>query len=109
MTQPVAIDGINANAIDRFTFVHAAVGGVCGASGLPFPLVAFGAVGWELVERPLKDRFPNMFPHSTQDTTVNALFDALAVMGGWWLGHYLRYKAGGGTRGTTLGSALRAR
>ncbi len=86
MPQPTARRGfINGNPIDRFTLAHAAVGGVYGWFGLPWSAVVALAIGWELLERPIKDAVPELFPHPSQDTAENALLDAAAVIGGWWL------------------------
>jgi hypothetical protein len=46
-------------------------------------------VGWELVENPLKDRWPKLFPHSSHDTPANATVDALAVLAGWAFARYV--------------------
>lgn len=80
---------INYEAIDRFTIPHASAGVVLGAARLPFWAVALIAVGWELVERPLKDAAPSLFPRRSQDSAVNATFDALAMIGGWALWRYV--------------------
>jgi hypothetical protein len=86
MTQPTAQPGtINGDLLDRFTLAHAGVGAVYGLMNLSLPAAAVLAIGWEVVERPLKDEFPELFPHSTQDTLANAALDAAAVLAGWWL------------------------
>lgn len=84
---------INHQPIDRFTLGHLAMGVVLGAAGAPFPLAIGVAVGWEFAEVPLKKSFPQLFPHPSQDTLVNAVLDAVAVLVGWgvvrgltWLG-----------------------
>ncbi len=81
---------VNWGPFDQFTLMHVAVGAAQGAWGLPFWFAAVWGVGWELVERPFKRAVPQWFPHATQDTAPNALWDAMAVMGGWWLGEQLR-------------------
>ena len=76
---------INGDFVDRFTLAHAAGGAALGLMRTSFPTALVVAVGWELVERPLKDAYPALFPHETQDTLPNAVGDVLAVLGGWWL------------------------
>lgn len=91
MSQPTALPGtINGNMFDRFTVAHAGVGVAYGLVGMPFWLAAVLAVGWEFAERPLKNEFPEFFPHSSQDTIANATVDSIAVIGGWWLASQLR-------------------
>ena len=84
------MSGINHDPVDRFTGAHAARGVVYGVAGVPWWAAAVAAVGWELAENPLKDRYPEWFPHASHDTAANATFDALAVMGGWALGQFWR-------------------
>jgi hypothetical protein len=79
---------VNRKPIDRFTLAHAAVGLLLGLGRVKAPAVAALAVGWELVENPLKDRYPQVFPHPSHDTAANATCDALAVLAGWALGRY---------------------
>lgn len=80
---------INYYAMDRFTLGHVAVGMGIAALGAPFWAAAVFGVGWELLERPLRVRglLQALAPESYlgQDTAENALWDAMAVMGGWWL------------------------
>lgn len=71
--------------VDRFTLAHAGVGAAYGLLGLGWGTVVTLAIGWELLERPLKDAIPQAFPHASQDTAANALTDVVAVIGGWWL------------------------
>lgn len=81
---------INGAPIDRFTLAHVAVGAVYGMVGLKFPTVAFMAIGWELIERPLKRSAPGVFPNATQDTAPNAILDAGATMAGWYIGRAIQ-------------------
>lgn len=74
---------VNGDAVDRFTLGHAAVGAVYGLLDMPWPLAVALAVGWEFVERPLKDEYPKLFPYSSQDSTENAVFDTIAVLTGY--------------------------
>lgn len=76
---------INGDSIDRFTAGHAAFGVLLGLGRVPWWVALGLAVGWEIVENPLKDRFPKLFPHPSHDAPVNATFDVLAVMTGWTL------------------------
>jgi len=73
---------INYEAFDRFTVAHFGVGVALGLARAPWWLIIVGALGWELLERPLKRKVPKMFPHSTQDTASNAIVDASAVIAG---------------------------
>lgn len=84
MTQRTAGPGeINGNAVDRYTIGHAAFGVMMGLGRVPWWGALTVAVGWEFLERILKDHVPALFPDSTQDTLVNASFDAIAIMLGW--------------------------
>ena len=57
--QPTADPGtINGDAIDRFTLAHAASGAVAGALRSPWWATLTGALLWEIVERPLKNKYP---------------------------------------------------
>lgn len=83
MTDETAKPGeINGDAFDRFTLAHFGAGAVLGLLGAPWWMVIAGALGWELLERPLKRNVPEMFPHSSQDTAQNAIVDAGAVIAG---------------------------
>lgn len=73
---------INGAAVDRFTFGHAALGVILGLKEVPFWFAATVAIGWEVIENPLKDAFPDAFPVATHDSLANATCDALAVMAG---------------------------
>lgn len=74
---------INGDAFDRFTVGHAAVGVIMGLARAPWWAAIGVAIGWELIENPLKDRFPRVFPHATHDRFVNAATDAAAMVAGW--------------------------
>ncbi len=78
--------------LDRYSVAHAAAGVVYGAVGLPWWWALGAGVFWELVENPLKDRFPEVFPDSCHDTLGNAAGDLLAVMVGYGLGRHGRDK-----------------
>lgn len=86
-----AIPGeINGDALDRFTAAHFAIGVGYGLAGLPWYAALGLALGWELVEIPLKDHAPQVFPRSSQDTVPNAICDVAAVMAGWAAGRKMR-------------------
>ncbi len=74
---------INGSAFDRFTVGHAAVGVILGLVRVPWWVALGTAVGWEIIERPLKRHVPQMFPHATQDSLPNALVDVAAMVLGW--------------------------
>lgn len=80
---------INHRAIDPFTFKHAAAGVLLGIVHVPLSTTAVLAIGWELIENPLKDRFPNWFPYPSHDSAANAVVDALAVVAGWAFARHL--------------------
>jgi len=93
-SQPPAETGaVNSKLFDRFALAHAAAGFAFNRFNVSFTNVVLLAVGWELIERPLKDHFPELFPHSSQDTIENAIGDVMAVLLGWRLGSYA-YKVG---------------
>jgi hypothetical protein len=76
---------INHAVVDRYTAAHLAVGVLMGAARVPWWGATGAAVGWEIAERPLKRKFPKIFPHATQDTPANMIGDAVAMVGGWVL------------------------
>lgn len=81
---PAARKGaVNYGAVDRFTFVHFAIGLAYGWLGLSFWTALFLASLWEVVENPLKFNLPRLFPHATADTLQNLVGDMIAVMTGW--------------------------
>lgn len=80
---------IDHHAIDRYTAAHAGVGFLMGVCRAPWWLALGTAVGWELVEGPLKRRYPEYFFQPTVDTPENAVVDAAAWVLGWGLGYRL--------------------
>lgn len=80
---------INYPLVDRFTFAHFAIGLGYGYMEFSFWLALLLAVGWEIVENPLKYYASFMFPHGTCDTLQNVLGDVLAVLGGWAVYRFL--------------------
>lgn len=83
-------DRTNLDVFDRFSFVHMFSGAVAGYFGAGPVVTAALAVGWEVAENPLKDRFPGLFPNGSHDSLANATGDVLATMVGWAIGHTLR-------------------
>jgi hypothetical protein len=72
---------INNAMLDRFTLAHLAAGWIASRwFSLSLPLIAIGAIAFELVEDAAKDAWPHIFPHPSHDTKRNALADAGAVM-----------------------------
>lgn len=72
---------INGDALDRFTLLHFGAGAALGAVGAPWWAVVTVAIGWELLERPLKRKAPELFPHSSQDTVPNAVVEPIRDAG----------------------------
>ena len=82
--RPALPGEINGDPVDRFTVAHFAWGAGFGVAGAPWWLALGCALVWDIfVERPLKDRRPDWFPHSTQDTAEHIAVDAAAWMLGW--------------------------
>jgi len=77
------LSAANQSALDRYTAGHAAVGVVYGALGLSLLSTAALAVAWEVLENPLKDNFPLVFPQASHDSLANAGADVVAVLVGW--------------------------
>lgn len=76
---------INQQPFDRFTIAHMAIGVILGINKMtPFGITTF-AIGWELLEQPLKKKFAGIFPVASQDSLPNMTIDALAVIAGWYL------------------------
>ncbi len=74
---------INGDLVDRFTLLHFGTGvALGGLTGMPLWGVAIVAVGWELIENPLKDAAPEAFPNPTHDSIGNAVLDATAMLAG---------------------------
>ena len=76
---------INGDAVDRFTAVHAGFGALMAAANVPPWAAVTVAIGWEFIERPLKDHLPSVFPNATQDTMSNAVADVIAMLGGYYV------------------------
>lgn len=69
--------------LDRYTVGHAAVGAVYSAMGLSLLSTAALAVAWEVLENPLKDNLPLIFPQASHDSLANATADVVAALVGW--------------------------
>jgi hypothetical protein len=83
----------NHGLVDRYTPWHVVWGGIMGMSGIVSWPVALGlSIAWEILEHPLKDHVPVLFPKSTQDTLANSAGDIAANMIGWSLGHRLLHR-----------------
>ena len=71
---------INGAYVDRFTVAHALAGVIAAYLKVtPIQAVVF-AVGWEIGEDLLKQRYPSLFPHPSVDTKENALVDVGAFL-----------------------------
>ena len=82
--QRTALPGeINYGLVDRWTVGHLGVGTWMGLLKLPWWGALLVSVGWEIVERPLKDRLFWKMTGATQDTLPNAVADVVATMLGW--------------------------
>lgn len=81
---PLAKPGeVNYPMIDRFTFVHFAIGIFYAIIGVSFGWTFVFVVLWELVENPVKVYMSFLFPHATADTLQNSVCDILASLAGW--------------------------
>jgi hypothetical protein len=85
---------MNGDPVDRFTVAHGMAGVVIGLTNAPIGAAVSLAIGWEVLERYLKDRMPEAFPHSSQDRLQNSILDACAVLMGWGVGLQLRNRSG---------------
>ena len=84
---------INHDPLDRFTFVHASMGVLMGLFRAPWWVALLAALLTDTLERPLKYRFPYLFPNYTQDTAQHVVTDAAAWMMGWAAAKQLRDRA----------------
>jgi hypothetical protein len=74
---------VNYHLFDRYTVAHFATGIGLGVMRLNWWQAALFAIGWEIIESPLKRAVPRAFPYSSEDTLANAFGDALGMMAGW--------------------------
>ena len=77
--------GTNRELFDRFTLFHFATGAFMAMRGYEPETAIAVAVGFEVLERPLKSTFPDAFPNPEQDTLINSTGDVLATAVGWLL------------------------
>lgn len=77
---------LNGQALDRFTLVHITSGILLGISRVPLSCAVCAAVGWEIVERPLKSHWPSFFANGLHDRLRNEVTDSTAVLLGWGIG-----------------------
>lgn len=74
----------NHGFIDRFTAAHASFGVLAGLGRLPWWATLASGLFFDLViERQFKDKWPELWPNSTQDTWQNITGDTIAMMLGW--------------------------
>ena len=76
---------MNERFVDRWTAGHFALGMFLAYVKFPFEGTVVVAVGWELIEPILKERFPAIFPHPQVDSNANKVGDVLAVLLGYTL------------------------
>ena len=74
---------VNYDFFDRYTAAHFATGIGLGVARLNWWQAALFAIGWEIIESPLKRAVPRAFPYSSEDTLSNAAGDVLGMMAGW--------------------------
>ena len=80
----------NYGFVDRFTAGHAAFGVLAGLGRLPWWATLASGLFFDLViERKFKDKWPELWPNSTQDTWQNITGDTIAMMLGWKLAKVL--------------------
>ena len=80
----------NYGFVDRFTAAHAAFGVLAGLGRLPWWATLASGLFFDLViERKFKDKWPKLWPNSTQDTWQNITGDTVAMMLGWKLAKVL--------------------
>jgi hypothetical protein len=69
--------------VDRYTIGHGMIGFLLGLGRVPWWAALGIAVGWELIENPLKRAMPEWFPVGVPDTIENASIDVAAWMAGY--------------------------
>ena len=70
---------------DVYTLGHAAAGAIYARAGWPWETALVMALAWEIVENPLKDAYPHLFPDACHDRIENAVVDVVATLAGWYL------------------------
>jgi hypothetical protein len=78
----------NEAAFDPWTVVHFAAGLAAGLAGVPAPVVAAAAVGYELVENRLEQHpsAQRLFGTVGPESPANVGADLAVTAIGWWLG-----------------------
>jgi len=71
--------------IDRWSSGHLALGAIYGITTVPWQAILAASVAWELLENPVKKRFPNLLPGDEPDSFGNAAMDVAATMFGVWV------------------------
>ena len=77
---------MNTELFDRFTLFHLLAGYVAKNFGLSLSKTILFSIAFELLESPLKQSNPDLFPHPSPDTPKNMFGDTIAVLVGWQLG-----------------------
>jgi len=75
--------------VDRFTVGHGMIGFLSGLARLPWWASLGLAIGWEIVENPIKRAAPQLFPVGISDTLENAALDVVAWMAGYGVARML--------------------
>lgn len=71
--------------VDLYTLGHAAAGAICARLGWSWETTLVLALVWEVIENPLKDEYPHMFPDACHDRIENAVVDVIATLAGWYV------------------------
>ena len=82
---------VKKSPIDRYIIGHLAWGGILAASGVPFWGAFALSVGFEILEQPLKEHIPSLFPEPIKDPIGNQVMDTVGVLTGWSI---IRYAMG---------------
>ena len=77
---------MNTELFDRFTLFHLLAGYAAKKFGISFTTTILFSIAFELLESPLKQANPDLFPHPSPDTPTNMIGDTIAVIVGWNLG-----------------------
>lgn len=76
--------------LDRFSVVHAAVGALFEASGVPAPLAIGSHVAFEATENTLKQHLTHIWPEPRPDELVNHAGDVASFASGYYACRALR-------------------
>ena len=76
---------MNEAPVDRYTAIHALVGASGAQLGLSVMTVIGVAIAWEILETPLKNEFPQLFPSPAPDSLLNSAIDVGAAVAGYCL------------------------